>query len=417
MPYWLFISLRYLRARRREGFISLLTAFATAGVAIGVMTLNVVLAVMTGFEEDLRDRILGFTPHVLVSDYGGSMEVGPELEARLRAIPGVAAAVPYVQGQAMLASSGDVAGVLVRGVRPQADGALDFAHHVRGGRIEDLARRHAVRRDETGASVELPGIILGTQLAAQLGVSIGDPVSVVSSAGTPTIVGLVPKVRRFAVVGLFSAGMIEHDSALAFMSLADAQRFFGLGEAVSGVEVRATELERAEPVARAIAGALEFPYEVRSWRELNRNLFAAIQLEKTVYFVVLLLIVLVAAFNILAILVMVVMEKRKDIAILKSLGATRKGIATIFVAKGLVIGGIGTVAGSALGFALCELLRRYEFIQLPKGVFYVTTLPVKIYPEYFAGVVLVSVLICLLATLYPARQASRLLPAEAIRYD
>ena len=416
LPYPLFIGLRYLRARRDERFISLITMIATGGVALGVLTLNVVLAVMTGFEEDLRDRILGFTPHVVVTDYGGAMPARPELEARLRALPEVAAVAPYVEGQAMLASRTEVAGVMLRGVRPAAGGVIDFARHVTGGRIEDLATRHEVLRDASGARVALPGIILGIELARQLGVAIGEPISVVSPAGVPTLVGLIPKVRRFALVGLFEAGMIEYDSALAYVGLDEAQRFFGLDDAVSGIEVRTTDLGRADAVARRVAGALEFPYQVRSWRDLNFNLFAAIELEKRVYFLVVLLIVLVGAFNIVAALVMLVMEKRRDIAVLKTLGATRAGIARIFLAQGLIIGGVGTAAGSALGLALCLALRRYRF-DLPRGVFYTNTLPVQIHAEYFALVVAVSLAIVLLAAFYPARQASRLLPVEALRYD
>jgi len=416
MPYALFIGLRYLRAKRREGFISLITAIATAGVAIGVMTLNIVLGVMTGFEEDLRDRILGFTPHVLVTGYGTSMADDPALEATLRALPGVVVAAPYVQGQAMLSSAANVAGIMLRGVDPAPGGALDFARHLRTGRIEDLAVKHEVTRDASGATVMLPGIILGKELARQLDVQVGDPVNLVSPVAIPTAIGAVPKVKRFAVVGLFEAGMVEYDSALAYIGLADAQRFFDLDRAVSGVEVRTDDLDHADAVGAAIARAVGFSYQVRSWREINYNLFSAIKLEKTVYFVVLLLIVLVAAFNIVATLVMVVMEKRKDIAVLKSMGATRPGIAQIFIYKGLVIGGVGTVVGSATGLAVCELLGTYG-IPLPKDVFYVSTVPVKIYPEYFALVVGVSLAICLLATLYPARQASRLVPVEAIRYD
>ena len=416
MRYPFFIGLRYLRAKRSEGFLSLITAISTGGVAVGVLTLNVVLAVMTGFEEDLRDRILGFTPHVVVSDYGASMPVDPAVEGRLRAVPGVEAADAFVQGQAMLASGSDVAGVVLRGVRAQPGGAIDFSRHLRGGRIEDLGTRHAVQRDESGAKVELPGIILGTELARQLDVRVGEPVSVVAPAGVPTVVGMVPKVRRFAVVGLFEAGMLEYDSALAFVGMPEAQRFFGLGDAVSGIEIRTADLDTADAVATRISGQLNFPYKVQSWRDLNHNLFAAIRLEKFVYFLVLTLIVLVAAFNIVATLVMVVMEKRRDIAVLKSMGATRRGIAEIFITKGLIIGGVGTAAGTVLGLLFCGLLRQYV-IPLPPGVFYTATLPVKIYPQYFILVVAVSLVICLLATLYPARQASRLVPVEAIRYD
>ena len=416
MPYALFIGLRYLRAKRREGFISLITVIATAGVAIGVMTLNVVLAVMTGFEEDLRDRILGFTPHVLVSGYGASMPDDPAVLARVRAVPGVVVAEPFVQGQAMLSSAANVAGVMLRGVPPSRGGAIDFQRHLSVGRIEDLSEKHAVKRDSSGAIVMLPGIILGKELARELDVQPGDPINLVSPVALPTAIGAVPRVKRFAVVGLFEAGMVEYDSTLAYIALADAQRFFDLGDRISGIEVRGDALERADSIAAVITGTAGFSYQVRSWKQINYTLFSAITLEKTVYFVVLLLIVLVAAFNIVATLVMVVMEKRKDIAVLKSMGATRTGIAAIFIFKGLTIGGVGTVAGSAAGLAVCELLRRYGF-PLPKDVFYVTTVPVKIYPEYFALVVGVSLAICLVATLYPARQASRLAPVEAIRYD
>src|SRR5262245_38926712 len=415
MRYPFYIGLRYLRAKRRERFISLITVIATAGVAIGVMTLNVVLAVMTGFEEDLRDRILAFTPHVLVTGYGASIPNDPELVAGLRTMPDVAAAAPYVQGQAMLSNAGNVAGVMLRGVDPAPGGAIDFARHLRAGHIEDLGATRAVDRGD-GTTVMLPTIIVGKELARELDVQIGDPVNLVSPVAIPTAIGPVPKVRRFVVVGLFDAGMVEYDSALAYINLADAQRFFDLGDAITGVEVRTIDLERAPRVAAAIAGIAGFSHRVRDWQQMNLNLFSAIKLEKTVYFVVLLLIVLVAAFNIVATLVMVVMEKRKDIAVLKSMGATRTGIGEIFIYKGLVIGGVGTLVGSLLGLAVCEFLHRYGF-PLPQGVFYVSTVPVKIYPEYFALVVGVSLAICLLATLYPARQASRLVPVEAIRYD
>ena len=414
--YAFFIGLRYLRAKRRERFISLITVIATAGVAIGVMTLNVVLAVMTGFEEDLRDRILAFTPHVLLSGDGASMPNDPTLLATLRGMPGVVAAGPYVQGQAMLSSAANVAGIMLRGVEPAPGGVIDFPRHLRAGHIEDLAIKHQVQRDPSGATVMLPGIILGKELARELDVQPGDPVNLVSPVALPTAIGPVPKVRRFAVVGLFDAGMLEYDSALAYISLPDAQRFLDLGAAISGVQVRTDALEHADAVAAAIARVAGFPYRVRDWKEMNHNLFSAIKLEKSVYFIVLLLIVLVAAFNIIATLVMVVMEKRRDIAVLKSMGATGAAIAQIFIYKGLVIGLVGTVVGSAAGLALCELLRTYGF-PLPKDVFYVTTVPVKIYPEYFALVVGVSLAICLLATLYPARQASRLVPVEAIRYE
>jgi lipoprotein-releasing system permease protein len=246
---------------------------------------------------------------------------------------------------------------------------------------------------------------------------VGDPVNVISPIATPTAVGMVPRVKRFVVVGLFDSGMAEYDASLVYMDLASAQKFFDLDDKVTGIEVRGTDLYRAKSIGDRIRNVLGFPFRVRDWMEINHNLFSALQLEKTVYFIVLLLIVLVAAFNIVATLIMVVMEKRKDIAILKSMGATRSGVGRIFVFKGMIIGIVGTLLGNAGGYVACVLLKRYQFIELPKDVFYVNTVPVKMYPEYFLMVTAASLLICLLATVYPARQAARLAPVDVIRYE
>jgi lipoprotein-releasing system permease protein len=417
MRYALFIGLRYLRAKRREAFVSLITVIATAGVAIGVLTLDVVLSVMTGFEEDLRDRILGFNPHVLVTSYTGLVRDYPEVLKRIRSVPDVVAAEPFVYGQVMLSTSNDVAGALVRGIEPVPNGAIDFRKHLRAGHLADLASQHPLPAGTGLEGVELPGIILGKDLARQLGVALGDPVSMVSPVGIPTAIGLVPRVKRFVVVGIFESGMSEHDSALAYVDLHAAQHFFQTGDRVTGLEIRVGDLYRARAVAERISKRLGFPYLVRDWTEMNHNIFSALKLEKTVYVIVLLLIVLVAAFNIVATLIMVVMEKRKDIAILKSMGATRTGIAQIFLFKGGIIGGIGTLIGSAGGYLICWALQRYRFVKLPAGVFYVDTLPVRMYPEYFALIVAVSLAICLLASIYPARQAARLVPVDVIRYE
>ena len=417
MRYALFIGLRYLRAKRRDAFVSLITVIATAGVAIGVLTLDVVLSVMTGFEEDLRDRILGFNPHVLVTSYTGLVRDYPEVLKRVRSVPDVVAVEPFVYGQVMLSSSDDVAGALVRGIEPVPNGAIDFRKHLQEGHLADLASEHPLPPEAGLEGVKLPGIILGKDLARQLGVTPGDPINMVSPVGIPTAIGLVPRVKRFVVVGIFESGMAEHDSALAYVELHAAQRFFEIGDRVTGLEVRVDDLYRARAVAEHISKRLGFPYLVRDWTEMNHSIFSALKLEKTVYVIVLLLIVLVAAFNIVATLIMVVMEKRKDIAILKSMGATRAGIAQIFLFKGGIIGGIGTLLGSAGGYLICWALQRYQFVKLPEGVFYVDTLPVRMYPEYFALIVIVSLAICLLASIYPARQAARLVPVDVIRYE
>ena len=418
MRYEFFIGLRYLRAKRKEAFISLITLFSTVGIAIGVATLNIVLSVMTGFEEDLRDRILGFNPHVLVMSYTGAVKDYPEVMESLIEIPGVVRAVPFVYGQVMMSSKQNVAGVVIRGVLPAAGGAVELEDHLIDGEVSALDTRHAVPLSNgRGAVVELPGMILGRELLRRLDVAIGDPVTIVSPIGTPSAVGLVPRVRRFVIVGTFDSGMSEYDAGLAYVKLTEAQRFFGMGEDVTGLDVRVEDLYQAREVGARISASLGFPYRVRDWMEMNHNLFSALKLEKTVYFVVLLLIILVAAFNIVATLIMVVMEKRKDIAILKSMGATRAGIARIFVFKGLVIGSLGTVFGSLAGYGGCVALKHYQFIELPPGVFYVSTVPVKMYPEYFALVAIASMVIGLLATIYPARQASRLAPVDVIRYE
>jgi lipoprotein-releasing system permease protein len=418
MRYELFIGLRYLRAKRKEAFISLITVISMLGVMIGVMTLNIVLAVMTGFEEDLRDRILGFNPQVVVLSFDGKITDYATVLRRVRQVPGVVAAAPFVYGQVMLSAQQNVTGAAVRGVTPQSDAVVDLRRHLKQGSITELGKLHDVPLDGgKGQTVELPGLIVGKDIARQLGLLIGDPVSVISPIATPTAIGMVPRVKRFVVVGLFDSGMAEYDSSLVYMDLASAQQFFDLDHAVTGIEVRVADLYAARTIGDRIGTVLGFPYRVRNWIEINHNLFSALKLEKTVYFIVLLLIVLVAAFNIVATLIMVVMEKRKDIAILKSMGATRAGVGRIFIFKGMIIGIAGTLVGNVGGYAACWLLKRYHFIELPKDVFYVNTLPVKMYPEYFIAVTVASLLICLLATVYPARQAARLAPVDVIRYE
>ena len=424
------VALRDLRAKRSEAFSSLITMISIVGVMIGVMTLNIVLAVMTGFEEDLRDRILGFNPHIVLVSYAGTIPNPDEVVQKVKDTPGVAAAAPLVYSQVMLSSGQSVSGVVVRGVPPDMEEAvIDLKAHLTSGSLEGLGAPFEVPvekgddqpktrgKDEKREMTTLTGVILGQELAKQLGLSVGDPVNVVSPLGTPSPVGPIPKVKRFVLAGTFDSGMYDYDSGLLYMALADAQKFFGLGKAVTGVEIRVTDLYGAEQVARRIEHELGTPFRARDWMEVNRNLFLAFRLEKVVYFIVLTLIVLVAAFNIVATLIMVVMEKRKDIAILKSMGATDRSIARIFMVKGLIIGVVGTLLGVIGGYAGCWLLRRYQFVELPKDVFYVSTLPVRVYGENFATVAAVSVIICLLATIYPARQAAGLAPVEVIRYE
>lgn len=416
MRYELFIGLRYLRARRRETFISLITLISVLGVMIGVMTLNVVMAVMTGFEEVLRDRLLGINAHIALVKSGDYLTESGSLMDKVMEEKGVVAAAPAVYGQVMVTAGSRVSGVVVRGIEPDRVGkVIDIQRYVKEGSIQALKAHHMLEID--GRSVSLPGVILGSRLAGQLGVMVGDPIQVVSPLGTPTAIGVVPKVRRFMVAGIFDSGMHEYDATLVYMNLKDAQRFFELGDSVSSIEIRVGDVYQAREVAKRIQQRVGLPYWAEDWSRLWPNLFSALRLEKTVYFLVLLLMVIIGAFNIISTLIMVVMEKRKDIAILQSMGATRQSIRRIFLIKGTIIGTVGTLLGVVFGYALCLLIEKYHFIELPKDVFLISTVPVRIYLSNFVLVAAASFLICLLASIYPARHAARLDPVEIIRYE
>lgn len=421
MTWELAVGLRYLRSRRLRVGLSLISFVSFLGVMIGVATLVIVLAVMSGLEHELRDRILGFNPHVTVVSYGGTIDEWSRVVARVEADAGVVAAAPVVYGQAMVGIGRNVSGVVVRGIDPTRAGrVLDLEHHVVAGSVARLMERHEVPREpsEGGGTVKLPGLMIGGELARMLGLAPGDVVNLISPLGTPTPAGMVPRIKRFVVVATFDSGMFEYDTSLAYMGLETAQRFFDLGGGVSAIEVRVRDLYGATPVARRIERELGgFPLRARDWMEANRNLFSALKLEKVVYGIVLCLIVVVAAFNILATLTMVVKEKRRDIAILKSLGASDGSIGRIFVLKGAVIGLVGTLGGVALGLIGCWILARYQFIELPKDVFLVTTLPVRVDPGSVLLISAVSILICVVAALSPARRAAGLVPVEVLRYE
>jgi lipoprotein-releasing system permease protein len=416
MRYELLIGWRYLRAKRKEGFISMITGISMLGLIIGVITLNVVLAVFTGFEEDLRDRILSFNPQVVVLSFNGMIRDPRGVVERIEHLPDVVAAAPFIYGQVLLTAQQKVIGAVVRAVGPESEKVIDLQRHLTAGTVGDLAGLHQLQV-ASGERVALPALIIGKELAQQLGVRVGDAVNVTAPLSAPSAIGVAPRIKRFVVVGLFDSGMQEYDASLVYMDLTAAQQFFELGAAVTGIEVRVADFERAPAVAARLGQTLGFPYRVRDWMEVNHNLFAALRVGKTVYSIVLLLIVVVAAFNVVSMLIMVVMEKRKDIAVLKSMGATRAGIGRIFIFKGMIIGVAGTAIGNLGAYILCELLKHYKFIELPKDVYAVDTLQVRMYPEYFLAVSAAALLLCLLATVYPARQAARLAPVDVIRYD
>jgi lipoprotein-releasing system permease protein len=415
MNYELFIGLRYLRARRRETFISLITMISILGVMLAVMTLNVVMSVMSGFEETLRDRLLGINAHIALVRSGEPLRDYERLLTEMSKEPGVIAATPTIYGQVMMTSGSRVSGVVVRGVDPnRVNPVINIQSFLRQGTLAALTAQHPLQVEDR--KVSLPGIILGERLANQLGVFPGSPVQVVSPLGSPTAIGMIPKVRRFMVVGILKTGMSEIDQTLVFMGLSEAQKFFELPDTVTHIEMRVRDVDQSRQIADRIQLRLGFPYFAEDWTRLWPNLFSALQLEKTVYFLVLLLMVLIGAFNIVSTLVMVVMEKKKDIAILRSMGATQQSIRKIFLLKGFLIGVVGTVLGVVLGLLVCGLISQYQF-KLPDGVFLISTVPVRIYLSNFVVVAFASFVVCLLASIYPARQAAKLDPVEIIRYE
>jgi len=415
MKYELFIGLRYLQARRRETFISLITVISVLGVMIGVMTLNVVMAVMSGFEETLRDRLLGINAHIAIVRSGEPMQDYEKVVEQVKSEDAVVAASPTIYGQVMLTAGSRVSGVVVRGVDPdRVNDVVNVQSFLKEGSLAALETQHPVAVEDR--TVLLPGIILGERLANQLGVFQGSPVQVVSPLGSPTAIGVIPKVRRFVVTGVLRTGMSEIDSTLVFMGLAEAQKFFELPGAVTSIELRVSDVNQSREVAERLQRQLGFPYFAEDWTRLWPNLFSALELEKTVYFLVLLLMVLIGAFNIVSTLVMVVMEKKKDVAILRSMGATQQSIRRIFLLKGCLIGIVGTISGVILGLLVCGLISQYQF-KLPDGVFLISTVPVRIYMSNFVLVACASFVVCLLASIYPARQAAKLDPVEIIRYE
>jgi len=405
-----FVCLRYLKAKRKHGFISLISLISIAGVMVGVMALIVVLAVMTGFTSEFRDKILGINSHVVVQNYTGNIVDYDEVAAKVRTVEGVIGVTPYLYSQAMITSGDGGTGAVLRGLDPAtAQEVLSLDKNLRNGSVADLS---PVKTGER----KVPGIILGKELAAQLHVSVHDRVRLISASGPLTPMGVLPKVSTCQVVGIFETGMYEYDSALAYVSLETAQRFFDVSGAVHGLEVKTRDLNEADQVAKRIEQALGPNFFAKDWMRMNRNIFSALQLEKTALSIIMALVVMVAAFNIVSTLIMVVMEKNKDIAILKSMGATSGSIMRIFIYEGLVIGLSGTFLGVLGGLGLCAILSRYQFIKLP-DVYPISTLPVLVLPSDVILIALSATVITLVATLYPSWQAAKVDPAVALRYE
>ncbi|NQU14662.1 MAG: lipoprotein-releasing ABC transporter permease subunit [Desulfobacteraceae bacterium] len=404
----LFLSLRYLRAKRKQTFISVITVISVLGVMVGVMALVVVLSVMNGFRADLMSKILGVNSHILVLRYGGAFGDYKKIVKRVDKLDGVVASTPFIYAQVMANNSGNVSGALLRGVDPKnAARVVSFEEMIKEGSLASLEK-------DAGGS---PPIVVGRELSRQIGIGPGDIVTLLSPEGKLTPLGRSPNTKRFRVTGIFDSGMYEYDASMVFVSLKEAQDFLAMGDRVTGLEVRVDDIYESDKIAKQIQADLGYPYWTKDWKVMNRSLFSALKLEKVTMFVILTMIVLVGALNIISTLVMVVMEKTRDIAILRAMGASAKSIMSIFMLQGLLVGLIGTMAGLASGLGICHLLGKYKFISLPADVYYISTLPVRVEFVDVWLVALAAVFISFVATLYPSWYGSRVDPVEAIRYE
>lgn len=410
MPYELFIATRYLKSKRRTGFISLISYLSIAGVTIGVAALIIVLSVMNGFETQVRDRIIGADAHIRLGTYGenGITAVDSVVEKikGLRHITGIS---PYLMEKGMIREANRTEGLIVRGIDPATIGQVsDLPNNIVSGGL------HLSRVDVTGQP-NLPGIVIGRYLADRLYSTLGDTVVLFS----PGVAGpfIQPRARQFIIAGIFETGLYEYDDVFAYIAMPEAQDLFRQTGKVTGLEIKLDHYDNAAAVKEEIQSVLKYPYFPRTWFEMHRNLFSWMKIEKWMTFILLSLIIMVAAFNIISSLIMIVLEKKKDIGILKSMGATRASIRRIFIYEGLAVGVIGAGLGTILGCGVCLLQLKYRFFSLPPDVYFISELPVLMKVSDFLVIGLAALLLCFLASIYPASKAASLVPVEAIRYE
>jgi lipoprotein-releasing system permease protein len=406
VPFELHIAVRYLLAKRKQAFISVISAFTTIGVMVGVMAVIIALAIMTGLQQELRDRILGSTPHVYVWKLGGIIDERAESD-KLRQLPHVTGAAPAILGQGLVSASQETVPIQVKGIDPDLEPQVtDVKRAMLSGDLDGVRNGHG----------GLDGIVLGKDLAAKLRVEVGDEVSLLTAQGTLSPMGMMPRPRRMRVVGTFSLGLLEADSTFGYVSIETAKRLFDKDQ-VDHIQLRLDDVIAAPRISEVIEEKLGKDYLKQDWTEMNRSLFSALTLEKIAMSLAIGLIVGVAALNIVTSLVLLVIEKNRDIAILKTMGASAKSVTAIFVLQGLFIGFVGTAVGAVVGLLVCYVFDHYRLISMPMDVYQVSHLPFKVLPLDFAFVVIAAVVVCLLATIYPSRRAADLDPAEALRYE
>jgi lipoprotein-releasing system permease protein len=408
LPFELHIAVRYLLARRKQASISISSLISVLGVTVGVAAVTIALALMTGLQQELRDRVLGANPHIFVWKAGGfGADYRPEVE-KLRRIPHVIGAAPEILGQGLITAGGKTAPVQIKGVDPQLEQDVTaIKSGIRSGSLDALLPGGAGDRD---------GILLGRDLAATLGVVAGDSVVLVTTQETLSPMGPIPRPRRLRVAGVFSLGLYELDSTYGFVSLEVAERLFGKTEAEI-IQLRVDDVDAAPRIARSLKETLGPDYMTEDVAEMNRSLFSALWLEKVAISLAIGLIVVVAALNIVASLILLVMEKHRDIAILKTMGAGSRSVTAIFMVEGVIIGLLGTAVGALGGFVIATVVDRYELIRVPEDVYMVSHLPLTVLPSDLLLVVTMALLVCFVATIYPSRQAARLDPAQALRYE
>ena len=463
MGFESFVGLRYLKAKRKNSFISLITLLSIGGVTLGVMALIIVISVINGFEEKMKEKILGVNSHIVFLKQGGMNAIREyrELMDVIKKTGGVKETAPFVYFQAMLSSKKKASGVFVRGILPSYVREIENFARIEGNikglgfnknpetkvtqqdiggflKEEDLRDRNVTPIDRQGfRSTELTasltpqkefsmnekregqfsGIIIGKELAQRLGVGLNDHVTLIVPRRGEKPGGAQAGFERIKVAGIFDSGMYEYDLNLAYVSLGKAQDILGIDDAVSGIEIRDFDPYNSGTIAQEIRGKLKFPYYLRDWKEMNRNLFQALWIQKLVLFVIIMLIIIVAAFNIISTMIMVVIEKTKEIGILRSIGATRNNIRKLFILQGAIIGISGTVLGNLGGYFSCLILKKYQFIKIDYTIYYMKTLPVIMNPSTFLIISVYSLAICFLFTFFPAWQASRLNITEALRYE